>query len=498
MNSGTFLALFIGCHLAGCAKHYEARDVSSLVAKLYPHILPPECVPFEEERPSDVLSRIRHIKNLPEHCKKIERPQIILLHGIKGSKLQNADGVNVWPGLVRDHALTKLPFTNACPVLDKLIDDSEDLFTGKTIMRPSGLLEEVPVSKQRVYKSLVNSLEYIGYIPKEIDAADLDPGKDLCELDKAGEKFCPDLWIFNYDWRLSNSFNAVKLKLLIEDYLQDNHVNKMAIQTGSNTSMFSRDKSRFIIVAHSMGNHIAEHYLKTLGGYHKVDKFISISAPLYGAMDAFRMLTKGLAQTCDKDRDRVLASKLPSTWELLPWYTGAFVEELPNGKPGKDLTIDLSDPNIWMDSYFKDDEGNVIPLKSRYHEEGLEYFSYAKQRLSKPIPCFASKPCVERLYVVGFDKNNLACIPVSKTKEGKYVFDVSDPGENWHSKEWKKRCYWSSGDGTVSLASQMGGAFYKPSEPSQMIFLKAEHAVGGESTPESTESLVNFISFLLK
>ena len=484
--------------MSACANHYGPRDVSSLVSKLYPHILPPECIPFEEVRPSDVLSRIRHIKNLPKHCREIERPQIILIHGIKGSKLENAKGENVWPGSLFDHAVSKIPFLDSCPVLDRLLDPSEDLFTGKTVMRTSGILEEVPITKQRVYKSLVNSLEYIGYIPKEINAADLDPGKDLCELDQTGAKFCPDLWIYNYDWRLSNSFNAVKLKLLIEDYLQDNHVNKMAIQTGQDRTKFSRDKSRFIIIAHSMGNHVAEHYLKTLGGYHKVDKFISISAPLFGSMDAFRMLTKGLEQTCSVEKDRKLASRLPSTWELLPWYSGAFVEQQQNGNPGAVLDIDLSDPKIWQESYYKDNQGRVLPLKNSYHKKGLEYFSYAKEKLGKSIPCFASKACVKRLYVVGFDKNNLACIPVSLRKDGKYIFDVSDPSISMGSREWKKKCFWSSGDGTVALKSQMGAALSKPSEPAQMIFLKAEHAVGGESTPEATESLVNFISFVLK
>ncbi|MFK7827665.1 MAG: hypothetical protein AB8G05_26200 [Oligoflexales bacterium] len=484
--------------LLGCVNHYGPRDTASLVSKLYPHILPSECIPFEEERPSDVLSKIRYIKNLPKHCRDIERPQIILIHGIKGSKLQNEAGNNVWPGSLLDHAITKLPFLNSCPVLDKLLDPSEDLFSGKTVMKASGILEEVPITKQPVYKSLVGSLEYIGYIAKEINAADLDPGKDLCELDQIGEKFCPDLWIFNYDWRLSNSFNAVKLKLLIEDYLQDNHVNKMAIQTGQDKSNFSRDKSRFIIIAHSMGNHVAEHYLKTLGGYHKVDKFISISAPLFGAMDSFRMLTKGIEQTCSAESDRRLASRLPSTWELLPWYSGAFVAVKEDGSPGEALNIDLADPQVWKNSYYKDDEGGVHPLENRYIPKGLEYFSYAKEKLGKPIPCFASKPCVKRLYVVGFDKNNLACVPVSRSKEGKYIFDVSDPDVSMRSKEWKKRCFWSSGDGTVSLKSQMGDALSKPSEPVQMFFLKAEHAVGGKSTPEATESLVNFISFVLK
>ena len=492
------LCLFFTSVLGACAKHYEARDVSSLVAKLYPHILPPECIPFEEERPSDTLSRIRHIKKLPKHCRTIERPQIILIHGIKGSKLENAEGVNVWPGSLLDHAIAKLPYSNSCPVLDKLIEPREDLFSAETVMRPSGLLEEIPVSKQRVYKSLVDSLEYIGYIAKEIDAAALNPGKDLCEFDQTGAKFCPDLWIYNYDWRLSNSYNAVKLKLLIEDYLQDHHVKKMALQTGEDKSKFSRDKSRFIIIAHSMGNHIAEHYLKTLGGYHKVDKFISISAPLMGSMDAFRMLTKGIEQTCSQEHDRKLATMLPSTWELLPWYSGAFIEVNKDGSPGKELSIDLTDPKIWEESFYKDEQGKVYPLKDRYHKKGLEYFSYTKQRLSKQIPCFASKPCVKRLYVVGFDKNHLSCIPVSRTKQGYYLFDVSDLSQSKHSKDWKKRCFWSSGDGTVSITSQMGGALRKLSEPSQMIFLKAEHAVGGKSTPEATESLVNFISFLLK
>jgi pimeloyl-ACP methyl ester carboxylesterase len=115
-----------------------------------------------------------------------------------------------------------------------------------------------------------------------------------------------NLFIFHYDWRLSNFETAQSFQAFIETTPQ--------LRGG-----------KLDIVAHSMGGILTRIYLQQYGGAAKVRKVIYLGTPFLGAMSALATLSNGwgtfanrLAGGLDNIRNVILS--LPAFYELFPRY----------------------------------------------------------------------------------------------------------------------------------------------------------------------------------
>lgn len=159
----------------------------------------------------------------------------------------------------------------------------------------------------------------------------------------------PTLFIFAYDWRLSSTYNSVKL----HDYIQC--VQKFYPGTDIN------------IVAHSMGGLVARRYLLDYTLNHHINKMITIASPYLGAPKAISVLLTGRFLGKEtlvggvyfhKDKIKRIALYGKGIHELLPsdWYFDLggrpFKEEFDVNKNQifPELYPTLPDLAYWLDT----------------------------------------------------------------------------------------------------------------------------------------------------
>ena len=199
-----------------------------------------------------------------------QRP-LIFIPGILGSKLCERGTTNVvWGGLDSLRRLSELT-----------LSAGQEL--GSLRHQPCGVIESIQILgpwRSHQYDDLLAMLERLGY-----------------RRDR-------NLFIFDYDWRLSNHANA---RLLGEKA-------KQWVPTGG-----------FDIVAHSMGGLIARIFIQSGDNAKHVERLITMGTPHQGSANVFKTLDGGwgwwqnmLARGLGQIRSTVLT--FPSIFELLPAY----------------------------------------------------------------------------------------------------------------------------------------------------------------------------------
>ena len=139
---------------------------------------------------------------------------------------------------------------------------------------------------------------------------------------------------FPYDWRLSNRFNARRLKAVVEPALE-----RWRSQGGA------AREARLIFICHSMGGLLARWYVEQEGGAAHTRKLITIGTPHRGAAAAARQLVNGVEKGIGPLRLNLsrFARSLPSIHELLPRYacleTPGGLEPLTTALPGIDQRL---------------------------------------------------------------------------------------------------------------------------------------------------------------
>ena len=139
---------------------------------------------------------------------------------------------------------------------------------------------------------------------------------------------------FPYDWRLSNRFNARRLKAEVEPALE-----RWRSQGGA------AREARLIFICHSMGGLLARWYVEQEGGAAHTRKLITIGTPHRGAAAAARQLVNGVEKGIGPLRLNLtrFARSLPSIHELLPRYacleTPGGLEPLTTALPGIDQRL---------------------------------------------------------------------------------------------------------------------------------------------------------------
>ncbi|UED34248.1 esterase/lipase family protein [Rhizobium ruizarguesonis] len=198
---------------------------------------------------------------------------VIVIPGVMGSKLCNANGEIVW-GDRSSYSASRIKALRLPPNLRERDPG----------VRPCGLIETVSIIplfwESDVYVELLGFLRGLGYDDEDIVR-------------------------FDYDWRLSNFENAALLQKRIE-------------QIGSG--------QKVDIVAHSMGGIIARIYYQSLGGRDHVGQLIMLGAPFEGSAKIFERLSEGFENWPDalsgglsEIQSTILS--FPSTYQLLPTYS---------------------------------------------------------------------------------------------------------------------------------------------------------------------------------
>jgi pimeloyl-ACP methyl ester carboxylesterase len=196
---------------------------------------------------------------------------LVFVPGILGTELLDESGSQVWGGAASLSRFSELEVTEKGPV---------------KILHAGGLIKQInllgPLWTIHQYDGLLKTLQTLNY--------------------KEGVT----LFVFPYDWRLSNFQTAEKLKAFID--------NEPRLRN-----------QKFDILAHSMGGLVSRIYVRNFGGAARVERLISLGVPAQGAMNSLATMVEGwgkiqnaLAGGLNPVR-RVLFS-FPSLYELFPSY----------------------------------------------------------------------------------------------------------------------------------------------------------------------------------
>ena len=295
---------------------------------------------------------MQHVKELYEPAAQEQAPErnpVILIPGILGSKLRDADSqATVWgafsPGaIVPNKASSKrligLPF-----LLGTQLSDIKDHVV------PSGALDRFKIT---LLPGLTISPAAYSRILKVIGAggyADETLGQSGA-MNYGHEHY--SCFQFAYDWRRSSADNAAELDKFI--LAKRDHVIAQRKKQFPNKTF---KPVKFDIVAHSMGGLLTRYYLRygsqklpktgtpTLNwaGAKHVEKVAIISTPHFGSPLAITNLTDGLKPTPFVPLyDPVLLGTMPSGYELLPRQRHGLLID-----PDTQAKLDPLDPELWI------------------------------------------------------------------------------------------------------------------------------------------------------
>jgi pimeloyl-ACP methyl ester carboxylesterase len=225
------------------------------------------------------------------------RDVVIVVPGIMGSELVDADGKALWSvspgslvGAIRalaHHKLTLPPGIGEGPARDGV--------------RASALLDSLHVIPG-LWSPVVGYDGMLGFLRS--------PRFHLLDADGGDEEAMPNLIPFPYDWRLSCRYNGRRLAELALPALE-----RWRSQPGM-------EEAKLVLLCHSMGGLVARWFAEMEGGAGHIRAIVTIGTPHRGALKALTGLVNGLAPKLGPlDRPlTALARSLPSLYELLPQY----------------------------------------------------------------------------------------------------------------------------------------------------------------------------------
>ncbi len=221
---------------------------------------------------------------------------VVVVPGILGSRLADADGHEVW-GL-SGRALLRGIRTFGRSVRDlTLPPDLGDEHPGDGV-RPLGPMRDL------------HGLLGIGTL---VDGYDglldwLERHFTLRRRNVRDEPGTPaNLIGFGYDWRLSCRYNADRLAERVDEELGR-----------WRASAPERAGARVVLVCHSMGGLVARHYVKRGGGAEVTRRVVTLGTPYRGSLDALLSLVNGAGPAAVGLT--ALARSLPSLHQLVPDY----------------------------------------------------------------------------------------------------------------------------------------------------------------------------------
>jgi len=150
------------------------------------------------------------------------------------------------------------------------------------------------------------------------------------------------IYLFGYDWRMSNAENGKRLKLFTE-YLKLKLLKNGGVEN-------------FQFLTHSMGGLIFCAYVKLLENYDEIGKVILAAPPFLGSPYALIHMVKGdggfksfLNSIFGQNEDiRKIVRTFPSIFELLPMYDSALTYT------GTKKALDLIKIDAWQSNVYDD------------------------------------------------------------------------------------------------------------------------------------------------
>ncbi len=319
---------------------------------------------------------------------------LVFVPGILGTKLCSTSGSVVWGDVDSYSNIAQL---------DTLAKPPQPLHT-------CGLIERVdilgPFFSIHQYDSLLKTFAQLEYV------------KDR------------DLFVFEYDWRLSNELNA---KLLGE------WVNANATLRGT----------KFDIVAHSMGGLITRTYLNSFDGAPRVRKVVYLGTPFQGSMNSLAMLSDGwgLVQNAlggGINTVRGVVLSMPSMYELFPDYQFAACCRIGPFRSATAQPFDLYAPDEWR-------QRDWLPPEYKSGDRA-DFFNRSLANAKRLHATFRAMPAnVEEVRIAGAAK---------ATRLYLYV-----PREQQSWKDWRITAD-DLGDGTVPIWSAANGSDLAGTDPS--------------------------------
>ncbi len=311
---------------------------------------------------------------------------VVVIPGIMGSTLAK-DGKPFWSNKIGPMTSSILHLSRNIDYLRVpagLCDDHPN--DGVDAVDLMGNIHLVPGlwSPVQGYGALVTRLERIGF-----------------HRALGGESSASNLVLFPYDWRLSNRYNARRLKTVVET----------SLGRWREASPNNRE-AKVIFICHSMGGLVARWYIAVEGGAEVTRKLITLGTPFRGSLKAVATLANGPLPALGRvgvDLHSAVAH-LPSAHQLLPSYAC-----LDRGGVLKTI------------------EGHDLPgVPSNAIDDGMAFYRELEKAEQEP----GTNPMVHA--IIGTKQSTLASISVhGDTFAVHDLIDGTDHG----------------GDGTVSAAS---------------------------------------------
>jgi len=229
----------------------------------------------------------------------VVRDVVIVVPGIMGSELVDADDKPVW-------SVSPGALANAIRTLGKSLQRLE---------LPDGIGDNSPGDGIRA-TALLNSLHVVPGLWSPITGYDglisfLRSGRfHLVEADLRNPGLVPNLIQFPYDWRLSNRFNG---KLLAQ--VASNALERWRSQPGMG-------EAKLVLVCHSMGGLVARWFAEREGGAELIRALVTIGTPHRGSLRALAHLVNGLEPGIGPLHLPLtqFVRSLPALYQMLPQY----------------------------------------------------------------------------------------------------------------------------------------------------------------------------------
>ncbi|MGW7298285.1 esterase/lipase family protein [Streptomyces sp. NPDC054829] len=227
---------------------------------------------------------------------------VVVLPGITGSTLRTKDGTLVW-----------------APTAGAVLDAIKSFGRSVNALRlPEGIGDEHPGDGVEPV-ALMDDLHLIPGIWTPVKGYNklLDRLRTLGHTEEKG-----NLLPVPYDWRLSNRYNADRLRTIVQP----------ALERWQAAHPRNAD-AQLTFVCHSMGGLIARWYIEKCGGADHTRKLVTLGTPYRGAAKALDQLVNGAHQRLGPlSFDlTVFARTLPSLHQLLPEYACIEAGAQPGG-----------------------------------------------------------------------------------------------------------------------------------------------------------------------
>ncbi|WP_328899818.1 hypothetical protein OHR86_07470 [Streptomyces sp. NBC_00441] len=225
---------------------------------------------------------------------------VVVVPGILGSTLADADGHDVWAASGKALVRGILTFGNSVKRLT-LPAGLGDEHPGDGV-RPTGLMSDVhalpgvwnPVDG---YSGLLNWLEAHFTVQRRLPGEAADVPANLVG--------------FAYDWRLSCRYNAERLAERVDEELGR-----------WRASRADRRDAKVVFLCHSMGGLVTRSYVEQCGGAEVTRRVVTLGTPYRGSLDALLYLVNGMRYGIGPvGLDLTpFARSLPSLHQLTPDY----------------------------------------------------------------------------------------------------------------------------------------------------------------------------------